>query len=64
MPLHILHIYEFYMKFMKTNPKEIQSECGVSLRGGGGGTGRGFCRWYHASETLNQGGARGFERHG
>ena len=34
MPLHILHIMQ--SKFMKTNPKEIQSECGVSLRGGGG----------------------------
>ena len=35
-PSHIaLHIMQ--SKFIKTNPKEIQSECDASLRGGGGG---------------------------
>ena len=35
MHLHILHIMQ--SKFIKTNPKETQSECVVSLWGGGGG---------------------------
>ena len=58
MHLHILHIMQ--SKFIKTNPKETQSECVVSLWGGGGGE-VGVAPIvvivvyiYHASEMLNQ----------
>ena len=38
MPLNILYIAYYAVNFMKTNPiKEIQSECGVSLRDWGEG---------------------------
>ena len=37
MPLKIVYIAYYAVNFMKTNPiKEIQSQCGVSLRDGGG----------------------------
>ena len=46
MPLKIVYIAYYAVNFMKTNPiKEIQSQCGVSLRDGGGEgcTGRRLC---------------------
>ena len=66
MPLKILYIAYYAVNFMKTNPiKEIQSECGVSSRdGGGGGLHRSSSLSYHASETLNQCQVMWFERHG